>query len=95
MPRTLGIVASTVSADYLNARMLTKPGSENLGSAVRKQIDWLAFLQVDQYSAIALAFALRQIVHSDNQRGNRNGKRSQVYQTQDGGSAPNEADSLA
>ena len=80
MPRALAIVPASVSADDLYARVLTKPGSEHLSDAIRREINDRVFLKVNQDRAVALTLALCPIIHPDHAGGIRNTQGNGVRQ---------------
>ena len=55
--RAFGILRRPVAADHLHAWMLLEPLGKGVSRALRKQIDWLMLLKIDQDGPVDLPFA--------------------------------------
>jgi hypothetical protein len=64
-----GIAGGAVTADDLNARMLTQPRGKSVGPAVRKDINPPASLGVDQNRGIGARAPQREVVNAQYSRG--------------------------
>ena len=72
LPRALDIGRRTIPRDHLDTWMFPEPLRDGVGGTIREERDRVAALQIDQHSAIRLAFAQGEIIHAeDGGRGKR------------------------
>ncbi|GLY89636.1 hypothetical protein Airi02_075650 [Actinoallomurus iriomotensis] len=65
----VGVAGGAVTADDLDARMLTQPRGKGAGPAIGKDIDPPASLGVDQDRRIGPTASQREVIHSPDPRG--------------------------
>jgi hypothetical protein len=82
LPRTLGICSCAITRDDLDSRMRPQPLGQSIGRATRQQRDRIAALQIDQYGAIALAFAQREVIDTKDCRSRTRRQRQPPEQAQ-------------
>jgi hypothetical protein len=87
LTRTVGVGAGTIAADHVDAGVLTQPGCQALGRAVRQQLDRPATLEVHEDRPIALAPPPGPVVDAEDARIDRRRRRCLADQTKEGRSA--------
>jgi hypothetical protein len=68
LPCAFGIGGRAIARDDLDPGMRPQPLGQSIGRALREQRDRLAALQIDQHGAIALTFAQREVIHTEDRR---------------------------
>ncbi len=82
LPRALGVGGRAIACDDLDPRMFPQPLGQSIGRAIRQKRDRVAALQINQYGAIALAFAQREIIYPKDRRSRTRQERRPPQQAQ-------------